>query len=86
MNKEQIELFGKGHDEGYWQGFGEAMKIALEVIATAHPKYLLDPHKVVLSSTISMRGKSVLQKKKMLPYSYDVITGKAEDKKAPWEQ
>lgn len=85
MNKEQIEIFSRGYDEGYWQGFGEAMKIALEVITHAHPKYILDPHKTALTATVKLRGKSVLQKKKMLPYAHDVITGKAEDKKAPWE-
>lgn len=85
MTQEQIEIFGRGYDEGYWQGFGDAIKLALELISRADSKYILEPHKPYLTASLQLRAKSVLQKKKMLPYAHDVIIGKAENKKAPWE-
>lgn len=85
MTEGERQKFESGYNEGYWMGIGDAMKMALEVIKTASSNHILDSSKTYLTATLELKVKSALQKKKLLPYSYDVITGKAEDVPAPWE-
>lgn len=78
-----MELMQRGYNEGYFQAFGDCMRMVLKSIKDKRD--LLDTDKRYLSADVRLQAKQILQKKKLMPYEYDIIMGKAKDVKCPWD-
>lgn len=63
MTKEEMELIDRGFKQGFFQGFGEAMKIAIKLIETTNENRILPSDKVFLNADLKLQAKHLLQKK-----------------------
>lgn len=77
MTEEEIKLFDRGYNEGFFQA---AQYVASEILRTVESRndLLLPTHKRQLVALIKMDTKRILKKKQLVPYDYDVIIGKQE--------
>ena len=77
-NEEKIAAFDSGYNEGFFFAAQAVASRVLRLICN-HPSWMLDPDRKAAIAEIKMTTKYCLQKRGIIPYSYDVITGKAED-------
>lgn len=77
-NKEHFEVYENGYREGYFQAAQAVASVVLRLIDN-HQSWMLKPEREQSRASIKLATKHVLQKRGIIPFSYDVITGKAED-------
>lgn len=73
-----MQTFESGYREGF---FFAAQALASRVIRIIHQhqSWMLDPEKKQAIAEIKLTTKNLLKKRGIIPTSYEVITGKAED-------
>lgn len=75
---EDMKKFESGYNEGF---FYAAQVVASNVLRLIdqHPSWMLEPSRRQAKAEIRLATKNILQKKGLIPSSYAVMTGKAED-------
>ena len=77
-NKEYFEVYENGYKEGYFQAAQAVASVILRLIDN-HPSWMLKPEREQAKALIKLATKHVLQNRGIIPYSYDVLMGKAEE-------
>ena len=77
-NKEHFEVYENGYKEGYFMAAQQVASVVLRLIDN-HPSWMLKPEREQAKASIKLATKHLLSKRGIIPYSHDVITGKAED-------
>lgn len=69
-------------------GFNEGFLYAAQVVASAvlrsinnHPSWMLPPHRAQAQAQIKLTTRSILEKRKLVPTTHQVMRGQAEDVK-----
>lgn len=76
--KEKFEAFGNGYKEGYFMAAQQVASVVIRLINN-HPSWMLEPSRKESVAAIKLATKHLLSKQGIIPYSHDVITGKAEE-------
>lgn len=78
MNKSETDKFDSGYNEGF---FFAAQVVASEVLRLInnHPSWMLEPSRRQAVAEIKLATRHILLRRGLIPSSYDVMTGKAED-------
>lgn len=78
MTEQEIQKYNSGYNEGF---FFAAQALASRILRLIdnHPSWMLDPERRQAIAEIKLVTKNLLRKKCLIPTSYDVITGKAEN-------
>lgn len=76
--KEHFEVFENGYKEGYFMAAQQVASVVIRLINN-HPSWMLDPERRQAIAEIKLATKHLLRKRDIIPNSYDVIMGKAED-------
>lgn len=77
MTKEEMQKYESGFNEGLMYGVQLTVSEILRIINN-HPTWLLKPDKISAEAHFKMAAKHILQRRGLLPYEYDIMTGKAE--------
>lgn len=77
-SKEKFETFENGYKEGYFMAAQQVASVVLRLIDN-HPSWMLKAEREQAKTSIKLATKHLLSKHGIIPYSHDVITGKAED-------
>lgn len=83
-NKEIFEHFDSGYKEGYFQAAQEVASVVLRLIEN-HPSWMLDPERRAAIAEVKLATKHLLVRRGIIPSSYDVIMGKAEEVKLDFD-
>lgn len=77
MTKEEMAKFESGFNEGFLYA---AQVVASEVLRSIdnHPSWMLPPHRTQAKAQIQLTTRFILEKRKLIPTSHQVLTGKAE--------
>ena len=77
-NKDKIAAFDSGYNEGF---FFAAQAVASRVIRLInnHPSWMLEPDRKQAIAEMKLTTNNLLQKRGVIPSTYDVIRGKAEE-------
>ena len=78
MTNDEITKFESGYNEGFFYA-AQAVASAVLRLIDNHPRWMLDPDRRQAKAEIKLATKHILQKRGLIPYSYDVMMGKAED-------
>ncbi|MBQ9368939.1 MAG: hypothetical protein IJT83_14245 [Victivallales bacterium] len=78
MTNDEITKFESGYNEGFFYA-AQAVASAVLRLIDNHPRWMLDPDRRQAKAEIKLATKRILQKRGLIPYSYDVMMGKAED-------
>lgn len=79
MTTEEQRIFDRGYNEGF---FVAAQMVASEIIrqlGEVSDGYISERHKEAFKLRIEGETKRILQKRGLVPHSYDVMMGKAAD-------
>lgn len=78
MTEQEFQKYNSGYNEGF---FFAAQALASRILRLIdnHPSWMLEPDKRQAKAEIKLVTKYLLQKRRIIPTSYDVITGKAEN-------
>jgi hypothetical protein len=77
MTQEEMQLFDRGHNQGVFYGVQLATSEILRVL-DSHERWMLPTDRRQAYAAIKMEAERILQKRGLMPYSYDVLMGKAE--------
>ena len=77
-SKEKFEVFENGYKEGYLMAAQQVVSTVIRLINN-HPSWMLKPEREQAKAEIKLATKHLLAKRGVIPYSHDVITGKAEE-------
>jgi len=75
---DEITNFESGYNEGFFFAAQAVASMAIRLINN-HPSWMLDPSRKQAIAEIKLATKHILNKRGLIPTSYEVITGKAED-------
>lgn len=76
MNEELLQKFTSGYNEGM---FYAVQLMASEAIRIVHSASTVTPKdREVLALRMQMRAKEILKRRGLIPYDYDVLTGKKD--------
>lgn len=76
MTQTEIDKFTSGYNEGFMYA---VQLMAGEAIRTIHNQpRILGVDKTIVTAKIKQKAATILNKRGLMPYSYDVLTGKAE--------
>ena len=76
MTQTEIDKFASGYNEGFMYA---VQLMAGEAIRTIHNQpRILGVDKTIVTAKIKMKAEKILQKRGLMPYSHDVLMGKAE--------
>lgn len=78
MNKEDMQKFESGYNEGFFFAAQAVASVVLRLIDN-HPSWMLDPERRQAKAEIKLATKHILEKRGVIPTSYQVMTGRAED-------
>lgn len=78
MTEQELQKFESGYNEGIIYAVQVTASEIIRIINT-HRSWMLEPHRVAAEAHIKMAAKRILQKRGLMPYEYDVITGKADN-------
>ena len=80
MTKEEMQKDDSGFNEGFLYA---AQVVASAIIRTIHnhPKWMLPNDRTQAVSQIQITTRYILQKRKLVPTTYQVLQGEAEDVK-----
>ena len=75
---DKIQAFDSGYNEGF---FFAAQAVASRILRLIdnHPSWMLEPSRRQAKAEIKLITKHILQKRGIIPSSYQVMTGVAED-------
>lgn len=78
MTEQEFQKYNSGYNEGF---FFAAQALASRILRLIdnHPSWMLEPDKRQAKAEIKLVTKHLLQKRRIIPTSYDVTTGKAEN-------
>lgn len=77
-NEEKMAAFDSGYNEGFLFAAQAVASRVLRLIYN-HPSWMLEPDRKAAIAEIKMTTKYCLQKRGVIPYSHDVITGKSDE-------
>ena len=76
MTQEEIDKFNSGYNEGFLYA---VQLMAGEAIRTIHNQpRILGVDKTIVTAKIKQKAATVLKKRGLMPYTYEVLTGKAD--------
>ena len=76
MTQTEIDKFASGYNEGFMYA---VQLMAGEAIRTIHNQpRILGVDKTIVTAKIKQKAATILKKRGLMPYSHDVLTGKAE--------
>lgn len=78
MNNEIFTTFESGYNEGFFFAAQAVASVVLRLIDN-HPSWMLESSRKQAKAEIKLATKHILQKRGIIPSSYQVMTGKAED-------
>lgn len=78
MTNEEITKFESGYNEGFFFAAQAVASVVLRLIDN-HPSWMLELSRKQAKAEIKLATKHILQKRGIIPSSYQVMTGKAED-------
>lgn len=73
-----ITHFQSGYNEGFFYAAQVVASMAIRLINN-HPSWMLDPSRKQAIAEIKLSTKRILNKQGLIPTSYEVIMGKAND-------
>lgn len=76
--KEHFEVYESGYREGYFMAAQQVASTVLRLINN-HPSWMLEPERRAAIAEVKLATKHLLVRRGIIPSSYDVIMGKAED-------
>jgi len=76
--KEHFEVYESGYREGYFIAAQQLASTVLRLINN-HPSWMLDPERRAAIAEVKLATKHLLVRRGIIPSSYDVIMGKAEE-------
>ena len=79
-NKEHFEVYENGYREGFYMAAQQLASTVLRLINN-HPSWMLDPERRAAIAEVKLATKHLLVRRGIIPSSYDVIMGKAEEVK-----
>lgn len=84
MTKEEIQKFESGFNEGFLYA---AQVVASEIIRCInnHHSWMLPKDREVAKNHIKLTTRFILEKRKLVPTTYQVLRGKAEDVKLDFD-
>lgn len=82
--KEHFEVFENGYKEGYFMAAQQLASTVLRLINN-HPSWMLDPERRAAIAEVKLATKHLLVRRGIIPSSYDVIMGKAEEVKLDFD-
>lgn len=83
-NKEHFEVYENGYREGYFMAAQQLASTVLRLINN-HPSWMLDPERRAATAEVKLATKHLLVRRGIIPSSYDVIMGKAEEVKLDFD-
>lgn len=83
-NKEHFEVYENGYREGYFMAAQQLASTVLRLINN-HPSWMLDPERRAAIAEVKLATKHMLVRRGIIPSSYDVISGKAEEVKLDFD-
>ena len=83
-NKEKFEAFGNGYNEGYFMAAQQVASVVIRLIKN-HPSWMLEPERRAAIAEVKLATKHLLVRRGIIPSSYDVIRGKAEEVKLDFD-
>ena len=83
-NKEHFEVYENGYREGYFMAAQQLASTVLSLINN-HPSWMLDPERRAAIADVKLATKHLLVRRGIIPSSYDVIRGKAEEVKLDFD-
>ncbi|MBO4661239.1 MAG: hypothetical protein J5630_00860 [Bacteroidaceae bacterium] len=83
-NKEHFEVYENGYREGYFIAAQQLASTVLRLINN-HPSWMLDPERRAAIAEVKLATKHLLVRRGIIPSSYDVIMGKAEEVKLDFD-
>lgn len=82
--KEHFEVYENGYREGYFIAAQQVASTVLRLINN-HPSWMLDPERRAAIAEVKLATKHLLVRRGIIPSSYDVIMGKAEEVKLDFD-
>lgn len=76
--EEKFETFENGYKEGYFMAAQQVASVVLRLIDD-QPSWMLKTDREHAKASIKLATKHLLCKRGIIPYSYDVLIGKAQD-------
>lgn len=83
-NKEHFEVYENGYREGFFMAAQQLASTVLRLINN-HPSWMLDPERRSAIAEVKLATKHLLVRRGIIPSSYDVIMGKAEEVKLDFD-
>ena len=83
-SKEHFEVYENGYREGYFIAAQQLASTVLRLINN-HPTWMLDPERRAAIAEVKLATKHLLVRRGIIPSSYDVIMGKAEEVKLDFD-
>lgn len=83
-NKEHFEVYENGYREGFFMAAQQLASTVLRLINN-HPSWMLDPERRAAIAEVKLATKHLLVRRGIIPSSYDVIMGKAEEVKLDFD-
>lgn len=77
-NDEKITTFDAGYNEGFFFAAQAVASTVLRLINN-HPSWMLEPKRREAVAEIKLATKHILNKRGLIPSSYQVMTGQAEE-------
>ena len=77
-SKEKFETFDNGYKEGYLMAAQQVASKVLRLIDD-NPSWMLKTDRERAKTHIKLSTKYLLQHRGIIPYTYDVLTGKKDD-------
>ena len=78
MTQEEIQKFETGYNEGFFFAAQAVASVVLRLIDN-HPSWMLDHNRKQAKAEIKLATKHILQKRKLIPTSYQIMMGQAEE-------
>ena len=78
MDKQQMEIFDRGYNEGFLFA-SQAMASRVIRLIMQHPTWMLEPDRRQAIADIKLSAKHMMVRKGVIPSSYKVIMGLAEE-------
>jgi hypothetical protein len=78
MNKSETDKFYSGYNEGFLFA-AQAVASAMLRLISNHPSWMLESSRRQAVAEIKLATRHILHRRGLIPSSYDVMTGKAED-------
>lgn len=77
-NDEKMTTFNSGYNEGFFYA-AQAVASAVLRLIDNHPSWMLDPSRKQAKAEIKLATKHILRKRGLIPPSYEIMMGRAEE-------